>query len=97
MRGKAALVEAESNLRIAVLEADAARDAAVAPAAAEIERAKGVAKANRIIGDSLKGNEGYLHYLYIDALKTTPNQTIYIPIDAGLPILEAQCKALPAQ
>ncbi|KRG82099.1 hypothetical protein ABB34_13885 [Stenotrophomonas daejeonensis] len=97
LRGKAALVEAESNRRIAVLEAEAARDAAVALAAAEIERAKGVAEANRIIGDSLKGNEGYLRYLYIDALKTTPNQTIYIPTEAGLPILEAQRKALPAQ
>jgi len=97
LRGKAALVEAESNRRIAVLEAEAARDAAVALAAAEIERAKGVAEANRIIGDSLKGNEGYLRYLYIDALKTTPNQTIYIPTEAGLPILEAQRKASPAQ
>ncbi|MGB3393800.1 MAG: hypothetical protein WA956_12380 [Stenotrophomonas sp.] len=56
-----------------------------------------MAEANRIIGDSLKGNEGYLRYLYIDALKTTPNQTIYIPTEAGLPILEAQRKALPAQ
>jgi regulator of protease activity HflC (stomatin/prohibitin superfamily) len=92
MRGKAALVEAESNRRIAVLEAEATKDAAVSLAAAEVERAKGVAEANKIIGDSLKGNEGYLRYLYIDALKTTPNQTIYIPTEAGLPILEATRK-----
>ena len=38
-------------------------------AQAEIERAKGVAEANRIIGDSLKGNESYLRYLWISGLK----------------------------
>lgn len=89
LRGQAALVEAESNRRIAVLEAEAARDAATALAAAEVERAKGVAHANEIIGDSLKGNEAYLRYLFIEAFRTTPNQTIYIPTEAGLPILEA--------
>lgn len=89
LRGQAALVEAESNRRIAVLEAEAARDAATALAAAEVERARGVAQANAIIGDSLKGNEAYLRYLFIEAFRTTPNQTIYIPTEAGLPILEA--------
>lgn len=58
---------------------------------------EGVAEANRIIGDSLKGNEGHLRYRYIDALKTTPDQAIYLPAEAGLPILEVQRKALPAQ
>lgn len=89
MRGKAALVEAESNRRIAVLEAEASKDAAVALAAAEVARARGVAEANEIIGDSLKGNEAYLRYLFIEAFRTTPNQTIYVPTEAGLPILEA--------
>lgn len=56
-----------------------------------------MAEANRIIGDSLKGNEGHLRYRYIDALKTTPDQAIYLPAEAGLPILEVQRKALPAQ
>lgn len=89
LRGKAALVEAESTRRVLVLEAEATKDAAVALAAAEVERAKGIAEANSIIGDSLKGNEAYLRYLYIDALKSTPNQTIYVPTEAGLPLLEA--------
>lgn len=56
-----------------------------------------MAEANRIIGDSLKGNEGHLRYCYIDALKTTPDQAICLPAEAGLPILEVQRKALPAQ
>ena len=89
LRGQAALVEAESNRRITVLEAEAAKDAAAALAQAEIARARGVAEANAIIGDSLKGNEAYLRYLFIEAFRTTPNQTIYIPTEAGLPILEA--------
>lgn len=55
-----------------------------------------MAEANRIIGDSLKGNEGHLRYRYNDALKTTPDQAIDLPAEAGLPILEVQRKALPA-
>lgn len=59
-------------------------------AEAEIERAKGVAEANRIIGESLKGNEAYLRYLWIQGLQegSTP-QVVYVPTEAGLPILEA--------
>ena len=78
-----------TRIRAGVLEAEAVRDAASALAAAEVERARGVAQANAIIGDSLKGNEAYLRYLFIEAFRTTPNQTIYIPTEAGLPILEA--------
>ena len=50
------------------------------------------AKANKIIGDSLKHNEGYLRYLYIQSLseaETKGNKVIYIPTEAGLPILES--------
>lgn len=89
MQGQAELKQAEWNRQIAVREAEAKRDAAKMLAQAEIERAKGVAQANKIIGDSLKGNEDYLRYLWIDHLGTTQNQVIYIPTEAGLPILEA--------
>lgn len=89
MQGKAKLAEAEWSRQIAVREAIAKKDAAIALAQAEIERAKGVAQANKIIGDSLKGNEDYLRYLWIDSLSSTKDQVIYIPTEAGLPILEA--------
>ena len=69
LAGKAELARAESNRQIAVREAQAKKDAASLLAEAEIERAKGVAEANRIIGDSLKGNESYLRYLWISGLK----------------------------
>lgn len=87
--GKAELAQADWNRQIAVKEAEAKRDGAIMLAQAEVERAKGVAAANKIIGDSLKNNEEYLRYLWIDGLHTTTNQIVYIPTEANLPILEA--------
>lgn len=88
MAGKAELERAEQNRQIKVQEAKATKESAVLLAQAEIERAKGVSEANKIIGDSLKGNEAYLRYLWIDSV--SKNQaTIYVPTEAGLPILEA--------
>jgi hypothetical protein len=52
-------------------------------------KAEGVAKANKIIGDSLKGNESYLRYLWIEKMTETGKEVIYVPTEAGLPILEA--------
>ncbi len=89
LEGEAQLAQATANRKIAVQEAEAKREAAVMLAAAEIERAKGVAEANRIIGDSLKGNDAYLRYLWIHNLEVGNNAVIYIPTEAGLPILEA--------
>lgn len=92
LSGEAQLAEAESNRKIAIAEAEAKKESAEALAEAEIIRAKGVAEANKIIGDSLKQNEGYLRYLYIQSLSDADNkgnQVIYIPTEAGLPILEA--------
>ena len=92
LAGEAQLAEAESNRRIAIAEAEAKKESAQSLAEAEIIRARGVAEANKIIGDSLKQNEGYLRYLYINSLseaETQGNKVIYIPTEAGLPILEA--------
>lgn len=92
LSGEAQLAEAESNRKIAIAEAEAKKESAQSLAEAEIIRAKGVAEANKIIGDSLKQNEGYLRYLYINSLseaETQGNKVIYIPTEAGLPILEA--------
>jgi len=89
MAGKAALMEAESTRQVRVLEAKAKMDSASLEANAEIERAKGVAEANRIIGDSLKDNPRYLQYLYITGLQEGSekgNRTIYVPTEGGLPV-----------
>lgn len=89
LRGEAALKRAQQERQIAVATAEAKRDAAVSLAEAEITRASGVAKANKIIGDSLRDNEAYLRYLWIDNIAERKGDTIYIPTEAGLPILEA--------
>ena len=99
MTGKAELAQATSNRQIKVNEAQAAQEAAKHLAQAEIERAKGVAEANRIIGDSLKGTEDYLRYLWIHNLAEAEKngaQIIYVPTETNLPILEAsRVKAPP--
>jgi hypothetical protein len=88
--GEAELAQAEYNRQIKVREAQAALDSASLNAEAEIKRAEGVAAANKIVADGLGGPEGYLRYLYIDMLRDQQGtQTIYIPTEAGLPILEA--------
>lgn len=87
--GEAELAQATSNRRIAVLEAQAALDSAKLKAQAEVERSKGVAESNRIVANGLGGPEGYLRYLYINNLENSKGQIIYVPTEAGLPILEA--------
>lgn len=101
MQGKAAYAEAQENRKIAVLEATAKKESASLlgearliearqAAQAEIARAHGTAEANRIVANGLGGPEGYLRYLYIDALsRNQTKEVIYVPTEAGLPILEA--------
>ena len=89
MSGKAEFVRAEQNKRIAIEESRAKLEASKFEADAEIERARGVAEANKIIGDSLKGNESYLRYLWIQGLHDGSSEVIYVPTEANLPILEA--------
>lgn len=90
MHGQGELARAESNRQIAICEANAKKESSKALADAEIIRAEGVAKANKIIGDSLEDNEGYLRYLWVQALQSNNTQVIYVPTEANLPILESQ-------
>lgn len=104
MRGTAALREAEWTKKIQIEEARGQEEAAImkaearitqarAEGQAELERAKATAEANKIIGDSLKGNDDYLRYLWIMGLQDANGERIYIPTEAGLPILEARTPA----
>ena len=89
LAGKAELQKAEYTRQVAVLEAQAKKDSAQQLADAEIIRATGVAKANQIIGDSLKDNREYLQYLYITGLEEGSNKgnvTIYVPTEGGMPV-----------
>lgn len=87
--GEAELARAEQNRQIAIQEAKAKEESAKSLANAEIIRAEGIAKANQIIGDSLKNNDAYIHYLWVEALRETNNAVVYIPTESGIPITEA--------
>lgn len=88
LRGQAELREQEWTKQVQVEQAKAEKESAKLYAEAEVERAKGVAQANEIIADGLKGNEEYLRYLWINQI-SGDGQVIYVPTEAGLPILEA--------
>ena len=90
MSGKAALAKAIEDRQIKVEEAKALGESAEYYAAAEITRAGGVAEANKIIGDSLKGNEAYLKYLWVNALTEKDDvTTIYIPTEGQMPLMRS--------
>ena len=89
--GEAMLAHANYSKEIAVAEAKATFESADYKAKAEIRRAEGVAKANEIIGQSLKGNDAYLRYLWITEVagKDIDKTVVYIPTETNIPIMEA--------
>lgn len=53
-------------------------------------KAIGTAAANRIIGESLKGNDQFLSWYFMTQAVRSKNQTIYVPSGVlGLPMPEA--------
>lgn len=87
LAGKAELQKAEFTRQVSVLEAQAKMDSASKLAEAEVIRAQGVAKANSIIGDSLKGNPAYLQYLWITQGEGNTERTVYmVPSNGGAPV-----------
>jgi hypothetical protein len=90
LAGEAELKRAEQTRQVMVVSAKAKLDSATYLNQAEIKRAEGVSAANKIIADGLGGPEGYLRYLWIQAIEHDKQASvIYIPTEAGLPILEA--------
>ena len=88
MSGKAEYAKAEQNRKIKIEEAKANLEAEKLNAQAEIERAKGAAKAIEIENGSITPT--YIQYLWVRQQNAqTNNKIIYIPTEAGLPILEA--------
>lgn len=84
---QAVIAEQRAKSEAAEFAAKSAVTQAQAKADAEVIRAKGLAEAQEIISSTL--TEEYLRYLYIDAVAGADGQIIYIPTEAGLPILEA--------
>lgn len=87
--GEALLAHAQASKEVAVAEAKAKMESAIWLYQADSIRAIGIAKSNQIIGLSLKDNPQYLTWLWIDGIDKNKGQTIYIPTEANMPILEA--------
>lgn len=86
--GQAELAQADQNRQIQIAQSKAKAEAAKYEAEAEVTRAQGVAKANKIIGDSLAGQEGqaYLQYLWVNKLDDNHQRTVeYVPTNTALP------------
>lgn len=90
LKGQAELARAQQNRQIAIQVSLAKSEAAAYEAQADTIRATGIARSNHILGTSLVGDAGerYLRYLWIEAIKTQEH-VVYVPTEAGLPILEA--------
>ena len=84
---RAVIAEQKAKSEAAEYAARSQVTQAQAKADAEVIRAKGLAESQDIIASTL--TEEYLRYLYIDALAGGDGQIIYVPTEAGLPILEA--------
>lgn len=93
MHGKAELARAEYAKQVAVQEALARKNASLLNGQADSTRANYQAIANTILKQSLSGAEGqaYLRYLWIHTISEHANAptVIYVPTEAGMPILEA--------
>ena len=88
LAGRAELAQASYNKQILIREAEARLEAEVLNAKAEVARAKGMAEAMEIEGGTL--TETYIKYLWVRELNNTCNNIIYVPTEAGLPLLEAR-------
>lgn len=91
LAGEAELAQAQYSKQVQLADAEGKLAAATKLAEVEVARAKGVAQANQIIGDSLKNNEAYLRYLWITDLSSNNRSptVIYVPTEANIPLLEA--------
>lgn len=89
LEGEAELAKANYSRQVAVVESEAKKNSATNLGEAEVIRAKFLAEANQIVGDSLRGREEYLRYLWIQSIDRVTGQIIYVPTEANLPVLEA--------
>lgn len=86
--GKAQLAEAEFSKQVQLEEAKANLESQKLNSQAEVERAKGAAQAIEIEDGKL--TDKYIKYLYVQNLEKLDTTLIYVPTEAGLPLLEAQ-------
>ena len=92
LAGQAELRRAEQNRQIAIQEARARFESADLLNKAEVLRAEGLKAATSLVAESFGGPDAYLRYLWIQAMDEREGERVivYLPTEAGLPILEAQ-------
>lgn len=95
MDGRAQLAHATYSKEVAVATAKAKMESAVYEAQADTILAHGIAQSNAIIGNSLKNNEPYLYFKWLQTLQDMKGegQVIYLPggsfPNLEMPITEA--------
>lgn len=89
LAGEAALARADQDRQITITEARAELESSKLLNLAEVERAKGLRDATELVAGSFGGTDAYLKYLRIQSIKNNDADVIYVPTEAGLPILEA--------
>jgi hypothetical protein len=87
MKDKLYTVIRKARYNMSVVHMDNKLESAELKGQAEIIKAEAIAKANQILGDSLKNNENYLRYMWIQQINAD-KEVYYIPTEAGLPVLE---------
>lgn len=87
--GEAEYQEAINEQRIQIAEAQARLDAAELNKKAAIVEAQAVAAQVREIGEQLTKHDLYLKWQWIKMMEDRDGETIYVPTEASLPILEA--------
>ena len=87
--GEAEYQEAINEQRIQIAEAQARLDAAELNKEAAIVEAQAVADQVREIGVQLAKHDSYLKWQWIKMMENREGETIYVPTEAALPILES--------
>ena len=89
-RGEAELAEANFEQQIQIAQARSRKEAASLNKDASIIEAEAVKAQISIIGEGLKAHDLYLRWQWIDMMRHRDGETIYVPTEANLPILEAR-------
>jgi hypothetical protein len=91
--GEADLAQANFEQQIQIAEANGRLQAAQLNKHAAIIEAEAVSQQITIIGEHLKQHDVYLRWQWIEMMKHRDGETIYVPTEANLPILEAMRKS----
>ena len=88
-RGQADLAEEQFEQQIQIATAQGRYNAAELNKKAAIIEAEAVATQITTIGEHLKEHDLYLRWQWIEMMKHRDGETIYVPTEANLPVLEA--------